>query len=141
MRTTILLEWPMRTLRSSSKTLRVHAASFEYQKRQSAKRSRESKQHHEQTQRLARWAIAFAAMGLVVGFVFGVIQCRANKSRPTPNNSAASIVSTITPPAQISPSQRTNAPSATPQPASSIESATPEIRKAKPVLSAPPKGS
>ncbi|HEU5246722.1 MAG TPA: hypothetical protein VFU09_06500, partial [Candidatus Udaeobacter sp.] len=42
------------------------------------------------------------------------------------------------PPAQISPSQPTNAPSATPQPASSIESATPEIRKAKPVLSASP---
>jgi hypothetical protein len=35
----------------------------------------------------------------------------------------------------------TNAPSATPQPSSSIESATPEIRKAKPVLSASPKES
>jgi hypothetical protein len=48
------------------------AASFEHQRRQSAKRDCESKQRHEQTQRLARWAIAFAAMSVVVGVVFGV---------------------------------------------------------------------
>ncbi len=65
-------------------------ASFEYQRRQSAKTDRDSKQRHGQTQTLARWAITLAAMSVLVGLVFGVIQCRANKSVAAPDNSIPS---------------------------------------------------
>jgi hypothetical protein len=53
------------------------AASFEYQRRQSAK-----------NQRLTRWAILFAAVSVAVGVVFGVIQCHANKPPATPTTAS-----------------------------------------------------
>ena len=49
------------------------AVAFEYQRRQNARREAESKARHEKTQRLARWAMIFAALSGVVGIVFGLI--------------------------------------------------------------------
>ena len=46
------------------------AVAFEYQRRQNARREAESKTRHEKTQRLARWAMIFAALSGVVGIVF-----------------------------------------------------------------------
>jgi S1-C subfamily serine protease/class 3 adenylate cyclase len=66
----------------------------------------------------------------------GELEIASSKEQVT--SSAWHDIKRSGPPAQISPSQPPNASSATPQPASSIESATPEIRKAKPVLSASP---
>src|SRR5262249_61934394 len=56
------------------------AVVFEYQRRQNARREAESKALHEKTQRLARWAVIFAALSAVVASVFGLIQNCINKT-------------------------------------------------------------
>ena len=72
------------------------AVVFEYQRRQNARTEAESKALHEKTQRLARWAMIFAALS-GVGTVFGLIQNCTNKPPSSATHSEASISPSITP--------------------------------------------
>ena len=69
---------------------------FEYQRRQNARREAESKGRHEKTQRLARWAMIFAALG-GVGTLFGLIQNCSNKPPSSATRSDANTATSITP--------------------------------------------
>jgi len=73
------------------------AVAFEYQRRQNARREAESKTRHEKTQRLARWAMIFAALSGVVGIVFGLIPYCSNKTPSGATHSEASTAPPITP--------------------------------------------
>src|SRR5438477_10487179 len=73
------------------------AVAFEYQRRQNARREAESKVRHEKTQRLARWAMIFAALSGVVGIVFGLIPYCSNKPSSGATHSEASNAPAITP--------------------------------------------
>jgi hypothetical protein len=73
------------------------AVVFEYQRRQNARREAESKARHEKTQRLARWAMIFAALSGVVGTVFGLIQNCSNKPPRSATHSEASTAAPLTP--------------------------------------------
>src|SRR4029434_5834717 len=68
---------------------------------------------HQQTQRLARWAIAAGMVSVTVAIVFRVTQCPAKK--PTRENWPAAIetptVATPTPTASPSPSEEAASPS------------------------------
>jgi hypothetical protein len=66
------------------------AVVFEYQRRQNARREAESKARHEKTQRLARWAMIFAALSGVVGIVFGLIPYCSNNPPSSATRSEAS---------------------------------------------------
>ena len=55
------------------------AVAFEYQRRQNARQEADNKSRHEETQRLARWAMIFAALSVVLGTVFGLIPHCSNK--------------------------------------------------------------
>jgi hypothetical protein len=77
------------------------AVVFEYQRRQNARREAESKARHEKTQRLARWAMIFAALSGVVGTVFGLIQNCSNKPPSSATHSEANTAPSITPLQQI----------------------------------------
>src|SRR5437762_9881806 len=54
------------------------AVVFEYQRRQNARREADNKSRHEETQRIARWAMIFAALSVVVGTCFGLTQNCSN---------------------------------------------------------------
>src|SRR3954453_9028615 len=73
------------------------AVVFEYQRRQSARREAENKALHEKTQRLARWAMIFAALTGVVAIVFGLIPFCSNKPSSSATHSEARIAPSITP--------------------------------------------
>jgi len=72
------------------------AVVFEYQRRQNARQEADNNSRHEQTQRLARWAMVFAALS-VVGTVFGLIQNCTNKPPSGATRSSASTAPFITP--------------------------------------------
>jgi hypothetical protein len=92
----------------------LDAVHFEIQRRRADRMADESKIRHEQTQKLTRCAIAFAAMSVAIGLVFGVIQCRANKS---PAAAVAISPSPTMQPTTASPAEQpTSTPSATGQP-------------------------
>ena len=55
------------------------AVVFEYQRRQNARWEADNKSRHAKTQRLARWAIIFAALSGIVGIVFGLIPYCSDK--------------------------------------------------------------
>ena len=73
------------------------AVVFEYQRRQNARREADSKSRHEKTQRLARWAMIFAALSGVVGTVFGLIPYCSNKPPASATHSEASTAPPVTP--------------------------------------------
>ena len=73
------------------------AVAFEHQRRQNVRRDAESKARHEKTQRLARWAMIFAALSGVVGIVFGLILYCSNKPPSSATHSEASTAPSITP--------------------------------------------
>ena len=73
------------------------AVVFEYQRRENARRETNNKSRHEETQRLARWAMIFAALSVVVGIVFGLIPYCSNKPPSSATHSEASTGPSITP--------------------------------------------
>src|SRR4029453_11141694 len=87
---------------------------------------------HQQTQRLARWAIAAGMVSVTVAIVFGVAQCPEKK--PTRENWPAAIetptVATPTPTASLSPSEEAASPSPAASPTASRK-AKPTPKKAK----------
>ena len=93
---------------------------------------------HQQTQRLARWAIAAGMVSLTVAIVFGVAQCLVN--RPTRENWPVAIetpttietptVATPTPTASPSPTEKAALPSPAASPTASPK-AKPTSKKAK----------
>src|SRR4026209_2334224 len=105
------------------------AVAFEYQRRQNVRREAESKARHEKTQRLARWAMIFAALSGVVGIVFGLIPYCSNKPPSSATHSEASNAPPVTP-LQQTEAQEPGQPPATPprdQPATEpIPPPTPE---------------
>jgi len=103
------------------------AVAFEYQRRQNARREAESKARHEKTQRLARWAMIFAALSGVVGIVFGLIPYCSNK----PPSSATHAEASNAPP--ITPLQQTEAQEPRQMPANS-----PSERATEPITTSTP---
>src|SRR5205085_4867338 len=87
------------------------AVVFEYQRRQNARWEADNKSRHAKTQRLARWAMIFAALSGVVGIVFGIIPYWSNK----PSGSATHSEASTAPP--ITPLQQTEAQEPKPTPA------------------------
>jgi hypothetical protein len=109
------------------------AVVFEYQRRQNARREAESKARHEETQRLARWAMIFAALSAVVASVFGLIQNCSNK---TPGNATHSEASTAP---SRTPLQETETQEPSPTPTiSTPEQSTTEQSTTEPTASSTP---
>ena len=105
------------------------AVVFEYQRRQNARREAESKARHEKTQRLARWAMIFAALS-GVGAVFGLIQNCSNKPPSSVTHSEAS------PAPPLTPLQQTEAPE--PKQAPTISTpGPPNTEPTEPITSTP----
>src|SRR5206468_4157522 len=105
------------------------AVAFEYQRRQNARRESESKVRHEKTQRLARWAMIFAALSGVVGIVFGLIPHCSNKPPSSATHSEASTAPPITPLQQKEaqePKQMPAIPPSEQTPTEPITTSTPE---------------
>ena len=73
------------------------AVVFEYQRRQNARREADDKARHEKTQRLARWAMIFAALSAVVGIVLGLIPHCSNQPLNSVTHSEASTAPSVTP--------------------------------------------
>src|SRR6266487_1374999 len=93
---------------------------------------RHSDAKHQQTQRLARWAIAAGMVSLTVAIIFGVAQCLVN--RPTRENWPVTIqtptVATPMPTASPSPTEKAASPSPAASPTASLK-AKPTPKKAK----------
>ncbi len=105
------------------------AVVFEYQRRQNARREADNKSRHEKTQRLARWAMIFAALSVVVGTVFGLTQNCSNKPPSSATHSEASTGPSITPLQQTEahePRQTPPAISPLQPPTETITTSTPE---------------
>jgi len=105
------------------------AVAFEYQRRQNARREAESKARHEKTQRLARWAMIFAALSGVVGIVFGLIPYCSNKPPSSATHSEASTAPPITPLQQTEAQEPQQTPAIPPPeqpPTEPIITSTPE---------------
>jgi hypothetical protein len=101
--------------------------------------TRHSDAKHQQTQRLARWAIAAGMASVAVAIVFGVTQCLAN--RPTRENLPAAIETpTIASPEAIeSPTVATPTPTAPSAPAEKAASPSPAAPTASPKAKPTPK--
>src|SRR6476619_4402273 len=91
------------------------AVAFEHQRRQNARREAESKARHEKTQRLARWAMILAALGGVVGIVFGLIPYCSNKPPSSATQSEASIGTSIPPLQQTEAREPRQTPAISPE--------------------------
>ena len=104
------------------------AVAFEYQRRQNARREAESKARHEKTQRLARWAMIFAALSGVVGIVFGLIPYCSNKPPSSATHSEARTGPSITPLQQTEAREPRQTPAISPEqpPTEPITTSTPE---------------
>ena len=105
------------------------AVAFEYQRRQNARREADNKARHEKTQRLARWAMIFAALSGIVGIVFGLIPYWSNKPPGNATHSEASNAPPITPLQQIEPQEPEQTPTIPPAeqpPTEPITTSTPE---------------
>jgi hypothetical protein len=104
------------------------AVAFEYQRRQNARREAESKARHEKTQRLARWAMIFAALSGVVGIVFGLIPYCSNKPPGSATHSETSTGPSITPLQQTEAHEPRQTPAISPEqpPTEPITTSTPE---------------
>ena len=109
------------------------AVAFEYQRRQNARREADNKSRHEATQRLARWAMIFAALSVVVGFVFGLIPHCSNRPPSSATHSEASTAPPITPLQQTEAQEPTRQTPAIPPPEQSpITTSTPEETRQEP---------
>ena len=105
------------------------AVAFEYQRRQNARQEADNKSRHEETQRLARWAMIFAALSGVVGIVFGLIQNCSNKTPSSATHSEANTSPPITPLQQKEaqePKQMPAIPPSEQTPTEPITTSTPE---------------
>ncbi len=104
------------------------AVVFEYQRRQNARRETDSEARHEKTQRLARWAMIFAALS-GLGTVFGLIQNCSNKPPSSATHSEASTAPPLTPLPQTEapePTQTATIPPPGQPPTEPIAAPTPE---------------
>ena len=111
------------------------AVAFEYQRRQNARREADNKSRHEETQRLARWAMIFAALGVVIGIVFGLIPHRSNKPPSSATHSETSNAPPITPLQQAEPQEPRQTPAIPPPeqpPTEPITTSTPEETEQEP---------
>jgi len=90
------------------------AVVFEYQRRQNARWEADNKSRHAKTQRLARWAMIFAALSGVVGIVFGLIPYCSNKPPGSATHSEASNAPPITPLQQTEPQEPRQTPTIPP---------------------------
>ena len=105
------------------------AVAFEYQRRQNARREADNKSRHAQTQRLARWAMIFSALSVVVGIVVGLLPHCSNKPPRGATHSAGSTAPPITPLQQTEAQEPEPTPAIPPQeqpPTEPITSSTPE---------------
>jgi len=105
------------------------AVVFEYQRRQNARQEADNKSRHEKTQRLARWAMIFAALSVVVGTVFGLTQNCSKKPPSSATHSEASPAPPITPLQQTEAQQPEQGPAIPPpqqSPTEPITTSTPE---------------
>jgi len=105
------------------------AVAFEYQRRQNARQEADNKSRHEETQRLARWAMIFAALSVVLGTVFGLIPHCSNKPPSSATHSEASTAPPITPLQQKEaqePKQMPAIPPSEQTPTEPITTSTPE---------------
>jgi hypothetical protein len=99
---------------------------------------RHSDAKHQQTQRLARWAIAAGMVSLTVAIVFGVAQCLVNRPTretwpvaiETPTTIETPTVATPMPTASPSPTEKAASPSPAASPTASPK-AKPTPKKAK----------
>jgi hypothetical protein len=99
---------------------------------------RHSDAKHQQTQRLARWAIAAGMVSLTVAIVFGVAQCLVNRPTretwpvaiETPTTIETPTVATPMPTASPSPTEKAASPSPAASPTASPK-AKPTSKKAK----------
>jgi hypothetical protein len=88
---------------------------------------RHSDAKHRQTQRLARWAIAFGMVSMAAAITSGVAQCFANK--PTlATQSVAMETPTVATPVPI------ELPTATPEPIAALPTVTPDLTTAPPTV-------
>ena len=111
------------------------AVAFEYQRRQNARREAESKARHEKTQHLARWAMIFAALSVVLGTVFGLIPHCSNKTPSSATHSEASTAPPITPLQQKEAQEPKQMPAILPSeqtPTEPITTSTPEEMRQEP---------
>jgi len=105
------------------------AVAFEYQRRQNARWEADNKSRHAKTQRLARWAMIFAALSGIVATFFGLIPYCSNKPPGSANHSEASNAPPTTPLPQTDPQEPRQTPAISPpeQPATEpITTSTPE---------------
>jgi hypothetical protein len=104
------------------------AVVFEYQRRQNTRREADNKSRHKETQRLARWAMIFAALSVVVGTVFGLTQNCSNKPPSSATHSEASTGPSITPLQQTEAHEPRQTPAISPEqpPTEPITTSTPE---------------
>jgi hypothetical protein len=104
------------------------AVVFEYQRRQNARQEADNKSSHEKTQRLARWAMIFAALSVVVGTVFGLTQNCSNKPPSSVTHSEASPGPSIIPLQQTEAREPRQTPAISPEqpPPEPITTSTPE---------------
>src|SRR5437868_9111872 len=100
------------------------AVVFEYQRRQNARWEADNKSRHAKTQRLARWAMIFAALSGVVGIVFGLIPYWSNKPPGSATHSEASNAPPIAPLQQTEPEEPRQTPTIPPAEQSRTESIT-----------------
>jgi hypothetical protein len=108
---------------------------FEYQRRQNARREADNKSRHEATQRLARWAMIFAALSVVVGIVFGLIPHCSNKPPSSATHFEASTAPPITPLQQTEAQEPRQTPASPPSeqpPTEPITTSTPEEMRQEP---------
>jgi hypothetical protein len=112
------------------------AVAFEYQRRQNAGREADNKSRHEATQRLARWAMIFAALSVVVGIVFGLIPQCSNRAPSSATHSEVSTAPPITPLQQTEAQEPTRQTPAIPPPeqppTEPITTSTPEETRQEP---------
>ena len=105
------------------------AVAFEYQRRQNARWEADNKSRHEATQRLARWAMIFAVLSVVVGMVFGLIPHCSNKPPSSVTHSEAGTAPPIIPLQQTGvqePRQTPVIPAPQQPPTEPITTSTPE---------------
>jgi len=111
------------------------AVAFEYQRRQNARREADNKSRHEATQRLARWAMIFAGLSVVVGIVFGLIPHCSNKPPSSATHSEASTAPPIAPVQQTEAQEPRQTPAIPPPeqpPTEPITTSTPEEMRQEP---------
>ena len=91
------------------------AVVFEYHRRQNARRDANNKSLHQATQRLARWAMIFAALSAGVGIVLGLIPRCSNQPPSNSTHSEPITAPSTTPLEQAEAEEPKQEPARTPE--------------------------